>query len=187
MGTENINNVDISKILGKEKIEDIVVTSAASKRVVSDPLPGPMLDAVANQECEVKTSKGLVILRPVVMYDFTIFKKINSPHYRTMIEAENEREIELLDIQDEELYEMIYQFTHSCKETRILLKQSRDIFREAAIEEIAEKYEMGDLKSLLEGVAIQIQKGFSTMMAHEPSSDKDTTDPLDGEIKKKQS
>lgn len=173
------------KAVSPEKMETAIVENAATQRVISDPLPGPMLDAVANPEMDVMTSKGKVTFRPVVVYDFTIFKKINSPHYRTMLERETGVTVDELNIEDEELYEMVYQFTHSCKEIRALLRKGREIFRETAIEAIGDKYDMADLTILLNGVAAQIQKGFSTMMAHGPPEDKNA-DALDDLDKKKQ-
>jgi hypothetical protein len=182
MGTNIENTVPISELyksVSPEKLEASVITSAATQRVISDPLPGPMLDAVANTEVEVITSKGKVILRPIVIYDFTIFKKINSPHYRTMLEGNSGGS---LDIEDEELYEMIYQFTHTCKEIRTILKKGREYFRDIATEEIADKYNMDDLKVLLDGVAVQVRKSFSTMVGHGPSEEKSSEDD---DIKKK--
>lgn len=176
----------LAKVLPPEKLEEAVVSTAATSRVVADPLPGPMLDAVANTELEVMTSKGKVTFRPVVVYDFTIFKKLNSPHYRTMLERENNAELSAMNIDDEELYEMIYQFTHSCKEIRQVLKQGREQFRELATEEIGDKYDISDLNILLQGVATQIQKGFSTMMAHgaKEEENKDALDEADPAKKK---
>jgi len=168
----------VLKSLPPEKLEASVVESAATQRVVSDPLPGPMLDAVANQELDVMTSKGKVTFRPVVIYDFTIFKKLNSPHYRTMLEANSGVKMEEMNIEDEELYEMIYQFTHSCKEIRAVLKKGREHYRELTTEEVGDKYNIQDLGVLLTGVATQIQNGFATMMAHGVDEDKDK-DALD--------
>jgi hypothetical protein len=168
----------VLKSLPQDKIEAAIVENAATLRVTNDPLPGPMLDAVANQELEVITSKGKIVFRPIVIYDFTLFKKLNSPHYRTMLEANSGVKIEEMNIEDEELYEMIYQFTHSCKEIRTLLKKGRENFRELATEEVGDKYNVQDLGVLLQGVATQIQKGFATMMAHGVEADKDK-DALD--------
>jgi len=174
---EKIVPIDtLLKSISPEKLEDVVVTNAAASRVVNDPLPGPMMDAIVNQELEVMTSKGKVVFRPVVIYDFTIFKKLNSPHYRTMLEANSGEKIENMAIEDEELYEMIYQFTHTCKEIRAALRKGRDYFRELANEEIGDKYNVDDLGNLLKGVAEQIKKGFSTMMAHAAEEDKSSGD-----------
>jgi predicted DNA-binding protein (UPF0278 family) len=169
----------------QEKLVDSIVGTVATNRVVSDPLPGPMLNAVANQELEIITSRGKVILRPVVIYDFTIFKKINSPHYRTMLEAAN-KDIEETDlkIEDEELYEMIFQFTHSCKEIRAILKKGREYFREVATESIADRYSMPDLEILLNGLAKQIQSGFATMVAHDVET-KENDSEISEEVSKK--
>ncbi len=162
---------EIKKALSPEKLEDSIIQSMATKRVIADPLPGPMLDAVANTDIEVNTSQGKVILRPVVAYDFTIFKKINSPHYKTMIERDTPEGIASITIEDEELYEMIYQFSHPCKHIRELLKKGRDHFREIATEEVGDKYDINDLNLLLTAIATQLQKGFSTMMAHGSKED----------------
>jgi hypothetical protein len=99
-----------------------------------------------------------------------------------MLEAgADKKELESLKIEDEEMYEMIFQFTHSCKEIRSLLKKGRDAFREAAIEDIADKYSMSDLNILLNGVAKQIQKGFVTMVEHDVVENKD----VDTDVEKK--
>lgn len=181
--TNTDGTVPIETVLNSvpvNKLEESIVTSAATQRVVSDPLPGPMLDAVANQELEVKTSRGVVTLRPVVVYDFTIFKKLNSPSYRQMIEATNKdfNQAEL-NIEDEELYEMIWQFTHTCKEMRAELKKGRDQFRELATNVVADIYSMEDLGKLLEGVATQINKAFGTMQSHGVIEEKGEADELD--------
>jgi hypothetical protein len=80
MGTNNDNIVAIDNLLQsipKEKLEEAIIKNAATNRVINDPLPGPMIDAIVDQELTVTTSKGNVTFRPVVIYDFTIFKKIN--------------------------------------------------------------------------------------------------------------
>lgn len=186
MGTNQDNIVSIDKItqaLPAKTLEEHVISQQAISRVVSDPLPGPMLDAVANQELEVMTSQGKVILRPVVIYDFTIFKKLNSPHYRTMIEHANKQiSAEEINVEDEELYEMIYQFTHTCKEIRQELKKGREQFREIATEEVADKYSMIDLGVLLNGIAQQINKGFATMTPYGTSEKDESGDDV---VKKK--
>ena len=171
----------VMKSVPQAKLEEAIVSAAATSRVVSDPLPGPMLDAVANQELEIKTSRGVVVLRPVVVYDFTLFKKLNSPHYRTMLEqANSEFKTDELNVEDEELYEMIYQFTHTCKEVRTELKKGREQFREVATAAIADYFNMDDLQVLLEGVATQITKGFATMTAHGvPDKEGEAPDELD--------
>ena len=185
MGDGAVSPEVLAKVLPQEKLEEAIVQQAATSRGVADPLPGPMLDAVVNQELEVVTSKGKVVFRPVVVYDFTIFKKINSPHYRTMLEKDNAEELKTMNIEDEELYEMIYQFTHTCKEIRNELKKGREHFREIATEEIGDKYDINDLNILLQGVATQIQKGFSTMMAHGAKEEDENKDGLDEALKKK--
>jgi len=181
MGTENLSQEkvvsvsEIEKIIPPEKLEEYRIKSLASKRVANDPLPGPFEDAMGDGDVEVVTSKGKIVVRPVVAYDFTIFKKINSPIFQQMVDVgvSTSGSAEL-DFDEEDMYELIFQFTRPCKEVRKELKKGREEYREAALAKIADVYGTSDIELIVKVITEQIQKGFSTMVEHEiVSSDDD--------------
>ncbi len=179
MGTNQENSeapnlVPVSKIaeaLGPEKFEEALIKGEASKRAAKDPLPGPVFDAVLGQPIEVKTSVDTVDVRPVVAYDFTLFKQLNGPVYRNMIEGA--KDAKDLEWTDEEGYELVYQFTNPCKEIRAALKKGREYFTELALTEIGDKYTIQDITTIIMAIVKQIEVGFSTRVDHDVIEDKE--------------
>ena len=154
-----LTSLDPQKILdaNKDKIEEAVMESAANERASREPLPGPAGDIFETEPLVVKTSQGDVTIRPMVAYDINCFSKINSPFYRILMgDTKTMKDTNNLFTTEEESYELVYQFTHPCKEIYKLLKQGLDVFKDKVMEEIAFKYNPVDAAKLVEAIMSHI-------------------------------
>jgi len=134
----------------RPKIEDALLESAANERAAKEPLPSIVEEAFSNEPLVVKTSLGDVTIRPMVAYDINIFKAINSPFYQIMMgDKTNVTSTDQLFENEEESYEVVYQFTHPPKEVYQLFKQGKNAFKDKVMEEVAFRYTLMDSVTLL--------------------------------------
>jgi hypothetical protein len=153
---------------------DQVLEVAAISRARNDPLPGPAFDAVSDDGSRIKISTGeIVLVRPAVAYDFVIFKKLNSPIHQMILEASSkEKDNIAFDFNEESMYELIFQFTRSCKDVRLVLKKGKEYFTEEAMSQIADKFNLDDVRLVVENIIKNIHLSFSSMIAHDvPNKD----------------
>ena len=173
----------------KPKIEEAVMHSLSNERASREPLPSVAETLFDNNPLTVKTSIGEVVIRPMVAYDINIFKLINSPFYRIMLgDKTNENDPNQLFADDEESYELIYQFTHSPKETYKLFKNGKEVYKDKVIEEVACVYNPSDAALLVEQI---MQHIFHVQLAKvnfdAPSQDNDGKTETTSEDGKKKS
>src|SRR6266568_952062 len=91
------------------KLKEQGIAAEANRLAAADPLPGPIFEAAFMGPVEVETSTGKISVRKASAYDITIFKKVNSPLYRQMIEMSKEAsQREDIDFDDDEAFEMIF-------------------------------------------------------------------------------
>jgi hypothetical protein len=133
----------------KDKIEEAQMQSMANERASHEPLPGPAAGIFNVEPLVVKTSIGEVVIRPMVAYDFNVFKLINSPFYEIIMQTEAKEALNKLFTSEEESYELIYQFTHTPKEVYFLFKKGLEAFKDKVMEEVAFKYSPDDAALLV--------------------------------------
>lgn len=151
---------DKPAIIPPEKVQEYELRAMAASRAGHDPLPGPLSGAFLDQEIKVLD----VSVRPVVAFDMAMFKKLDSPLYRQMLEPENAASIQFTE---EEGWEMCFQFTRPCREVRAALAKGREAFRESATQAFGDKYRPQDITKIVDAIAEQIKRVFSTAVAHE--------------------
>lgn len=151
----------------------------ASRRAMADPLPGPLTEAFLSEDIMVDEIR----VRPVMAGDFVLFKQLNSPIYRNILEAdkpESERKEMILE-DDSEAFQMIYQFTRPAFEVRNALKLGMESFKETAMREVADKYHPEKVARLVSAVAEQVRRSFGTAQKYgsdrEPEGQKSFSSP----------
>src|SRR5262245_61372245 len=96
-------------IIGPQ-VQEALLRGEASKRAVSDPLPGPLVDAFAPLSLSVEGTDLKV--RPLVAYDWALFKLIKSPIYLQMLEVMQSGEnAKMVEPTDQEVWDAIYILT----------------------------------------------------------------------------
>lgn len=139
----------------KPKTEEAIMESLSNERASREPLPGPAEFIFNNDPLTVKTSIGEVVIRPMKAYDINIFKLINSPFYRVIMNDIENGQSSMFTT-EEESYELIYQFTHPCKDVYQLFKRGPEVFRDVVIEEVAFVYNPQDAALLVEKIMSHI-------------------------------
>lgn len=131
----------VKQMFDSGKIKDNYINDEVNKRAAKEPLPGSYGEMYFNTEpLEVKTSVGMVTIRPMVAYDINIFKAVNSPFYQVIMGDQVPDSNGNLFATDEEYFEMVYQFTHPIKEIYNLLKKGKEAFKDKVLEDVAFKY-----------------------------------------------
>lgn len=145
-----------------------------SHEAAADPLPGPLLDAFLP---EVLRAAGFE-LRPVVASDWAILKRLNSPLLTELKRASLQKDHpELADqkttFEEEDVWELLYLWTHHPRDSRALLAQGRQVYREAAMSKAdrlpASVARQGqDIVGALFG---NLLRSLSTQVGHAPAGD----------------
>ena len=147
--------LDPQKILeaNKTKSEEAIMESMSNERASREPLPGVAEEIFNTEPLTVKTSKGDVVIRPMVAYDINVFKKIESPFYRILMNDVKEmKESNSLFTTEEEAYALVFQFITPVKELYQSLKKGNDAFKDMAMEKIAFEYNPIDIAKLVEAI-----------------------------------
>lgn len=152
----------------KGKIGDAKLQSAASSRAASDPFPGPMAMVVDGGFVDVMTSRGKITFRPLVASDLVVLRKLNSPVYRELLEMGTPEEARTkVEYTDEDVFDIVYQFTNPIKEIRQLVKKGNDIYHETAMSEVGDKFNVADTAPLIAGFQTIVLGSTATMVEHE--------------------
>jgi len=76
---------------------------------------------------------------------------------------------------EEDMFVLIYQFTHTCKEIRTILKSGgEDLLVETSMDVIADNYSVTDISKLVEGVMKLMARANSTNTVYHNYTDSDT-------------
>lgn len=148
--------------------------SVHTRRANAEPFPGPLAQAFAEDPPNLHGFK----LRPIVASDFILLRKLNSPlHKRTQAIAEHAQKIKAglvpedaplpkTDFEEEEAYEMIYQFTVPVSQARAELNKGREYFRECALRAVADKLDPLHITDVVAGVVRNFLATFATVIEH---------------------
>ncbi len=133
----------------------------------ADPLPGPMAEAFAQLPAEVA---GLRV-RKVVHYDFVVLKLLKSPLLERLGGGGSKKKSPPFN--DDQGYEMIYQFTRPVEEIEAWLAkqppaQAAQNFRTLARREIGMKLGPMDVGLLVKGVERAMLEAFATVLKFSP-------------------
>lgn len=125
------------------------------------PLPAPLAASPLPEPIRV----GELTIRPFVPYDVVILRKLNSPLYRQMVElSKPDEQRTVTDFDDDEEFEIIYQFITPIEEVRAELARGREHFRERARAAVA--YNPGinvlDYAALIAGVSQNLIRGVAS-------------------------
>ena len=133
----------------------------ARKRAATDPLPGPLAEAFLSDSIKV----GQINVRRVVASDWPILKQLNSPIYLQWLEMQKAPEIrEEVPFTDEQAYEMCWQFTHTPKESRVLLVGGVEAYRLKATEEIADMFDLATLTEIVNAIQQQLMRSSRSVL-----------------------
>lgn len=125
---------DIPRILGPEKVREYRIEAIANGRAAASPFPGATADAfIAPAAIKV----GEFTVRKLVLADWVIFQKLDSPLMRMWLELQKPVEQqEEIQFTDEEGWMICWQFTTPVREAEnIALNEGRDGVLERAKKE----------------------------------------------------
>lgn len=109
----------------------------AKGRANAEVLPGPLAGAFPT---EAGREVAGLRMRPLVHYDYVILRRLDSPLYRKVLElGKPESDRQEVAFEDEDGYEMVWQFTRPVKEVAGVLARGRQAVRQAAVEEIGQR------------------------------------------------
>lgn len=140
----------------------------------SDPLPGPLLDAFLP---EVLRAAGFE-LRPVVASDWAILKRLKSPLLAELKRASLQKDHpELVDqkttFEEEDVWELLYLWSHHPRDSRALLARGREAYREAAMQ-VADRLPATiarDAEGIISALFGNLLRSLSTQVGHAPAGD----------------
>src|SRR5262245_1753898 len=149
---------------GDNKVLQHGLERAALDRVSGDPLPGPLAQAFSNTEITIAG----VTVRKVVASDWIILRELNSPVIRLIQELrQNPNDDPKVEVKDEENFEIVYQFTHTAKECRALLRHGKEYFREKALEFVDEKeFNPIQVQDIVAAAMEQIRRSWETALKY---------------------
>lgn len=154
-------------VLTPEQIAAHEARMAARQAAAADPLPGPLMEAFSPDPISFHGSE----LRPMVAYDLTILKKLNSPLFRHLLEMEKpEEERVKVEFEDDDVWELVFLFTRPVAEANILLRKGRDVFYKSAMEAFGYKAELGSLPIAEIAVTNHFARALATAVGYRPSA-----------------
>lgn len=146
-----------------EKVISHGLTVMASERAAADPLPGPLVNLFVNGDIEVEGVK----VRKAWMGDQVIFKILDSPIHRLILESQKEKNLqEPVDCSTEDEMMLIWQFTHPIKEAYELAKQGKSAFESKAMTEVGMEMDCVKPKIIIEAIMKQIAAAFQLKMTY---------------------
>lgn len=156
-----------------ERATQLIQGNAAA---AADPLPGPLLDAYLPEPFQ---AAGLE-LRPVVPSDIAMLKRLKSPLIELMKQSAAAHALPdsgaapepKVEFGDEEVWELVYLWTHAPRENRALLAKGAPAFREAAMA-MADGLPMAVAtqgREIMNAIVGNYLRAFSTRLAHAPAA-----------------
>ncbi|MDE2097606.1 MAG: hypothetical protein KGL39_10195 [Patescibacteria group bacterium] len=144
--------------------QDAGLRQEAMKRAAADPLPGPLSDAFLKDAVDV--GKGIFVRR-VVASDWHILKALNSPILRQLLELQKDETLrEETEYSDLEQAEMVYQFTHSPKQCRELLKMGREIFSSTSQDYCDTSVDFSQMPMIIAAITKQLSDCISASVSY---------------------
>ena len=152
-----------------DKAEKLVAGAHAAS---ADPLPGPLLDAFLP---ELLTAAGIE-LRPVVAADFAILKRLNSPLLQELKNASLPKDLPKPEVRydEEDVWELVYLWSHRPPDARALLAKGRQAYREAALAATADKLPfivVQQGQDIMRALVANVLRAFATKVNHQPAGD----------------
>lgn len=149
-----------------DKHERLVNATAVAN---ATPLPGPLAGAFDPRPLQVA---GLTLV-PVVAYHLTLLQLLDSPIFLAATLPEDKRAG--MKVDHESVYEAIFLFTRPVAECRRLFKRGREVFREAALTEIADRLPAPQVPAIERAVMQHLVNAFSTAVGHQLAAGDDGT------------
>jgi hypothetical protein len=135
------------------------IESMAAKRAESNPLPGSLGDAFLSGPITIAGHE----VRKLVASDYVIFKFLDSPILRQLLELSKAADKqESVSFTDEEEWEMCWQFIHTPRECRELMKKGRESFRELCSVEIGDSFSPEQTKLIVLAISEQVRRNGDT-------------------------
>lgn len=149
---------------------ELVLRGEASKRASADPLPGPLANAFASLPISVTVStingeQKEYKVRPLVAYDWAMFKQLNSPVFRMMQEIMQVgvEKAEMINAEPHEDWELCYLLTRPCAESDRVFMKGRAGFTQSAKEEFGFQLDTAQIVELMKACLEQVRAHMSTM------------------------
>jgi hypothetical protein len=132
----------------------------AGDRAAADALPGPLIHIFEDGSIEAGGQK----VRKLFAIDEAIFKIIDSPIYKMMLESAKPKAAqEPVDCSDEDEWMLVLQFITPPIEAYKFAKQGKKAFEEAAILK-ASNMGMIEIKQVIQAIMEQITRAFGTKL-----------------------
>lgn len=153
-------------------LERATATIQGAHAAASDPLPGPLLEAFLPEPLR---AAGLE-LRAVVASDWPILKKLDSPILKELQGLALNPELPKPEVvyEEEDVWELLYLWTHPVREVRALLAKGRQQFREEVLQRTADTFPAGvvnDRGAILTALATNLFRSISTRIGHKPAGE----------------
>jgi hypothetical protein len=144
--------INPNKILNdnKEKMANAIDESMANERASKEPIPLTTEGIFTDNELMVNTSVGIIKVRKMKAIDISIFKLTDSPFYKVIMgDVGDKNSINSIFPEEETIFALIYQFTHSAKEVYQLVKKSKEEYHNMVMETVGFIYEPSDIILLM--------------------------------------
>ena len=155
--------------MGNESDVEQQLTEDANRRAGAMPLPGALSEAFLNDAIKVTDN---ILVRRIVASDWKIMQALDSPLYRSALEAQKDEKIrDDVTYTDEETSEMCWQFTHTPKQCRELLAKGRDEFRRVAVEEMGDNHPAQVIEATIKAITAQVVNSGNTRILYGSDSE----------------
>lgn len=162
-------------------VERAAAAVKGGHEAASDPLPGPLLAAFLPESLRAAGFE----LRPVVASDWAVLKRIQSPlltelKRASLLKEHPELATEKTTFSEEEMWELLYLWTHSPRESRALLAKGPEAYREAAMQ-VADKLSprvINEAQAIVDALFGNLLRSLSTQVGHAPAGDDGPGFPL---------
>lgn len=167
-------------LIAKSNVElkDKMVTAMSSDRAAREPLPDKTVNALFIESDKVTLTNGKTLsIRPLVASDILIFKLTNSPFYKlTMGDLNNAEEAKSHFVEEQTMFNLIFQFTNEVKHVRKLAQAGK---LEEASCEFADTIPPTDMLKLMTAIWRQVgaandnRSSFEATAVNDSGSDDD--------------
>lgn len=155
------------------RVKEFYLKSEAQKRAGADPIPGAAGDAFSLHG-DIKIGSSGITVRRVVASDWQIFKAIDSPILKVLLELRQNPNSEVeVEVTTDEEWEMAYQFTRPVSECRKALVNGKDAFTQAAREHIGDLIDVSVVSLIRLAVMEQVRRSFQSAITYKQEMEKE--------------
>jgi hypothetical protein len=147
----------------------------ASERAAADPTPGPLAQVFQNGDIQV----GDFMVRKLYPVDLAIFKILDSPIHKMMLEAQKPTEIQdAVETTNEDEWCLVLQFTMPAIEAYKLAKRGKQAFEDEAVQRVGVDMPLVKPAQIIAAIIEQIGRAFKTRVNYEAEQEASNGDAV---------